>query len=59
VITNLTRDAFRHAGFAPTADFRSWNISWGRQYALDRYRCCESWQKISHFAGARTTSTRA
>jgi tubulin polyglutamylase TTLL4 len=52
VVTNLTRSAFHHAGFTYTTDHRAWNASWGRQYTMDRYRQCQAWQKVNHFAGA-------
>jgi len=52
VITNLTRDAFKHAGFKSTTDERRWNASWGRQYLPNEYKRCECWQKVNHFAGA-------
>lgn len=52
VITNLTRDTFRHSGFTVTTNKRMWNASWGRQYTMDEYQKCLAWQKINHFAGA-------
>ena len=52
VITNLTRDTFRHSGFTVTQDRRHWNASWGRQYSMEDYGRCQAWQKINHFAGA-------
>lgn len=52
VITNLTRDTFRHAGFKFTENKSHWNASWGRQYNPDEYQKCQSWQKINHFATA-------
>lgn len=52
VITKLSRDAFTHAGFEPTDDFKHWNASWGRQYQQSEYLKCQNWQKINHFAGA-------
>ena len=52
VITNLTRDVFKHCGFKPTTDPNKWNISWGRQFSSNEYITCKGWQKINHFAGA-------
>jgi tubulin polyglutamylase TTLL4 len=52
VMTNLTRDAFTHSGFICTEDSHRWNASWGRQYSMEQYRRCQSWQKVNHFAGA-------
>lgn len=52
VITNLTRDAFRHAGFKETKNETVFNASWGRQYDPPEYSRCKSWQKINHFCGA-------
>jgi tubulin polyglutamylase TTLL4 len=52
VVTNLTRAAFRHAGFLFTTDTECWNASWGRQYSMNQYADCQSWQKVNHFAGA-------
>lgn len=52
VITNLTRSAFKHAGFVPTSSPRIWNASWGRQYQERDYQKCQNWQKINHYAGA-------
>ena len=52
VITNLTRDAFRHAGFRETKSPTVWNTSWGRQYDPPEYKRCQFHQKINHFCGA-------
>lgn len=52
VITDLSKQAFIHSGFEQTEDQVHWNTSWGRQFVINRYRSCKSWQKINHFAGA-------
>ena len=52
VITQLSAEAFRHAGFTRTTNERTWNASWGRQYQAKEYSLCEGWQKINHWAGA-------
>lgn len=52
VITNLTRSAFKHAGFKVTTSPKNWNASWGRQYQEKDYQRCQNWQKINHYAGA-------
>lgn len=52
VITPLTINAFRHAGFIVTKTPDHFNASWGRQFHTKEYQSCASWQKINHFAGA-------
>ena len=52
VITPLSKDAFIHSGFEQTEDKVHWNTSWGRQFVINQYRGCKSWQKVNHFAGA-------
>ncbi|OHS94291.1 Tubulin-tyrosine ligase family protein [Tritrichomonas foetus] len=52
VITPLSKNAFLHSGFEQTESEFQWNTSWGRQFVINRYRGCKSWQKINHFAGA-------
>ena len=52
VITNVTRCAFKHAGFISTKSKTKWNASWGKQYDNSQYGTCACWQKVNHFAGA-------
>lgn len=52
VITELSKDAFIHCGFEETTNELKWNVSWGRQFVINQYRSCKSWQKVNHFAGA-------
>ena len=52
VITPLSQNVFIRSGFERTENDFQWNASWGRQFVIQRYRGCKSWQKINHFAGA-------
>ncbi|OHT05753.1 Tubulin polyglutamylase ttll-4 [Tritrichomonas foetus] len=52
VITKLTAQTFRNAGFAIFEKPEVFNASWGRQFHAPQYLKCEPWQKINHFAGA-------
>lgn len=52
VITKLTLQAFYHCGFGRVEDEDKFNASWGRQFTLQVYAKCKSWQKINHFCGA-------
>lgn len=52
VITQLSEQGFKHAGFTRAKDGTPWNASWGRQYTADVYKTVKPYQKINHFAGA-------
>ena len=51
VMSTLTKEAFRHAGFKQTKT-KKWNVSWGRQFDNDEFSACKAWQKVNHFCGA-------
>ena len=52
VITNLSKDVFIHSGFEIIEEFKNFNVTWGRQYTINKYPLFKSWQKVNHFAGA-------